>query len=113
MKKEVDKDLPMVIRHICESWERKKGLKYPFRGGKHGKLLKWLCNHYEHSGVMALWDLFLNSDDPFFVKGGYSIEVFVTSIPKLADLGYKSVKQKYEQKLGFKTAGEILKGVGL
>ncbi|HDY89841.1 MAG TPA: hypothetical protein ENH82_17205 [bacterium] len=107
--KNVDKDLPRVIKHVCDTWSAKKqNAPYPFQGGKHGKILKWLCSFYEHAGVMALWDLYLASDDDFYRKAGWSIEVFKISIPKLVDSGWKSIKQKYEKKQGMQSAGDIL-----
>jgi len=107
MKKK-ESELPRVIKHVCESWQRKKGAKYPFQGGKHGKILKWLCSTYEPSGVMALWDLYLESDADFHKQVGYTIEVFGMSIPKLVDGPWKSIKQKYVKKEGLMPVRDIL-----
>ena len=107
--KKTDKDLPRVIKHVCESWQKKKeGVPYPFQGGKHGQILKWLCRIYDHSMIMALWDLYLASDDDFYRKAGWSIEVFKISIPKLVDGGWRSLKQKYDKDSGMMSAKSIL-----
>ncbi|MBD3194072.1 MAG: hypothetical protein GF317_03390 [Candidatus Lokiarchaeota archaeon] len=107
-----DPALKRVIDHICKSWRLKRGAKYPFQA-KHAKLIQGLCRHYEYSGVMALWDVYLGFSDDFFRKTGYSIEAFVTSMPKLLDTGWKSIKQKYEHEDNLISASDILKKVKL
>lgn len=98
-KKDVNHQLNIVIKHICDTWkERKNGTKYHFTA-KHASLISGLCRTYLNEEVMALWDIFLNYDDPFFKTCGYSIECFVTSMAKIVDKPYKQVAKKYEKEL--------------
>lgn len=98
-QKEKDPLLKYVIEHICNKWQEKKdGNKYVFNG-KHAKLIKNLCRVYDHASIMALWDLYLLQEDDFYIKCGYSIGCFCTSMPKLVDLPYKNLSRKYESVL--------------
>ena len=112
-KKETNPYLKKVIDHICVTWQNRPSniykSKYCFTG-KHAKLISDLCRLYESHNVMALWDLYLSSDDDFFKTCGYSIEVFGKSMPKLLDKPYKSVSKKYEKELypGEDQSGNIL-----
>ena len=112
--KQLNPLLNKVIKHICNSWEVKKGSKYHFTG-KHASLIAGICRTYGNPEAMALWDLFLLSDDPFFKTCGYSIECFATSMPKLVDQPFKSVARKYEKEIDpeLKSPEDILKTVGL
>ena len=71
-------------------------MKYPYQGGKHSKLLKWMCGIYGAACVKALWDCFLIFDDNYCKQRGYSIEAFKDVLPKLADMPYKTMAKKYE-----------------
>jgi hypothetical protein len=100
-----------VIDHVCKSYEAKKKAKYPF-SGKHAKMIQGLVRCYEHAGVMALWDVFLEGSDDFYRQTGYSIEGFCGCIPKLLDSGWRSRKQKYETKaFGLQSAASLLASI--
>ncbi len=110
-KKEKNHHLKQVIDHVCSTWLKKKGSKYHFLD-KHAKLISGICRTYGNPEAMALWDLYLLSSDEFFKTCGYSIECFVTSMPKLVDQPYKSVARKYEKILypEMKSAAECIGG---
>jgi hypothetical protein len=113
IKKEPDHELQGVIDHICQTFEKKRNAKYPFTG-KHAKIIEGLIRNYEHAGVKALWDCYLNTagNNDFYRIAGWSIEVFATSMPGLLDTDWRSIRQKYETKSnGFSTPLSILKGI--
>jgi len=108
---EPDHELQGTIDHICKTYETKRIAKYPFNG-KHAKFIKGVSKIYGHAATKALWDCYLDSNDEFFARTGYSIEAFCTSLPKLLDGPWRSVKQKYETKSsGFATPEQVLTAV--
>jgi len=105
------KDLKDLIDHVCSTWQKKKGAKYPFNRGKDAKLLNRLCDFYEPWGVAALWDCYLICNSEFAQKTGYTIGIFKIMIPKLVDMSWKPIARKYDPYYG--NEGEILRKVGL
>lgn len=87
-----------MVRHIDEGWKRKKGSGYPFTPHDFAQL-KTIAKLYMAWGVMALWDQFIASDDPFYRQTGYKIGAFVQSLPKLLDTSWKSKAEQYRCKL--------------
>lgn len=87
-----------MIAHIDTTWQRKKGSKYPFSGADMAKL-KTYAKLYMAWGVMALWDCFLNSEDPFYRNTGYKIGAFASGLPKLLDMDWKVKAEGYRQRL--------------
>lgn len=88
-----------VCKHLEETWKRKKNAPFLFTGQRM-KSLKGLCQTYQPWGVMALWDMFLVSDDPWIKDTGYKFEAFVHSVDKLVDnYSWKQKAQVYEAKL--------------
>lgn len=87
-----------MIAHIDTAWQRKKGFKYPFAPQEMVKL-KTYARLYMPWGVMALWDNFLASDDPFYRQTGYKIGAFASSLPVLLDTGWKQKAEQYRLKL--------------
>lgn len=88
-----------LIRHINDSWSRKKqGAKYLWNG-KDFAALKRMLRAYEPADVMALWDLFISSDDDFAKRQGYCVPEFVRQIPRLVDGNWKGAAKKYLDKL--------------
>lgn len=85
-----------IIEHIVSTWAGKMGFKYPFIGGKHGKLIKWLLSLYEPYEVKAMWDTYLNNDTKYFKQNGYKLEVFCSCITQLE--GWRSLANNYLQK---------------
>ena len=114
IKKEPDPEFASVVFHICDTWKKKKNAPYPYVYGKHDGIIKGLIRNYEHAGVKALWDCYLNTagNNDFYRIAGWSIEVFATSMPGLLDTGWRSIRQKYETKSnGFSTPSSILKEI--
>lgn len=87
-----------MVKHVDEAWKRKKGSAYPFTPRDFAQL-KNISNVYMAWGVMALWDYFLASDDPFYRQTGYKIGAFVQSLPKLLDMDWKTKADGYRRKL--------------
>jgi hypothetical protein len=48
---------------------------------------------------MALWDVFIASDDEFARKQGYSVPEFVRQIPRLVDANWMGAAKRYMDKL--------------
>ncbi len=88
-----------VIDHINQSWLIRKKYAYPF-GGRDIRELKNLSRIFKEWGVMALWDVFVASDNDWVRKSGFSIGAFVKCIPWLVDDGgWKVQASKYELEL--------------
>lgn len=87
-----------MVKHVGETWKRKKGSSYPFTPRDFAQL-KTITKVYMPWGVMALWDYFLASDDPFYRQTGYKIGAFVQSLPKLLDMAWKPKAETYRDKL--------------
>ncbi len=85
-----------LVAHIDNTWKKKKGVGFYFRG-KMFRELKELARIYTPFGVMALWDLYLSDTSDDFVKAaGHSFEMFCSKIPKLLDMSWKGAMRKYE-----------------
>ena len=89
-----------LLDHVVQTWEAKRKNKYPLHGGKHMAILKNAAKIYQPWGVMALWDIYLDTSDDFYRRAGYSIEMFSTQLTRLVDnSGWKLRAEKYEQAL--------------
>lgn len=89
-----------LIDHIYTGWMRKKnGLQYPFRAAEM-KQLKLATRNYPEWQLMALWDEFINSENDWIKKTGYSINGFLGCIVWLVDApGWKARAREYEEKI--------------
>lgn len=88
-----------LIEHINNAWSRKKrGAKYLWTG-KDFAALKRVVSLYQVWEVMALWDVFIASDDEFARKQGYSVPEFVRQIPRLVDANWMGAAKRYMDKL--------------
>lgn len=100
MKKDVTEFWVEMIAHINESWKKRKNtdLSYPFTG-RDFKDLKHFAQIFKPWGLMALWDLYIWTDNAFNEKTGYSIFQFTRQLPYLTDQQWKQKAQFYEHKM--------------
>lgn len=95
-KKKTSPYFKKLVDHINCSWLVRKKYAYPF-SGRDFRDLKNMCRIFQEWGVMALWDEFVNSDNDWVRKSGYSISAFLKCVPWLVDLkGWKERASKYE-----------------
>lgn len=88
-----------LVDHIDKRWLEKKKTKF-YWDPKFWKSLKNVARTYQPWGVMALWDLYIASDDDFVRKSGYAFPVFLASIPRLVDDPvWKRSASRYELQL--------------
>ena len=89
------KDYKEVVAHIFQTYEKKFGLKYPFKSVD-GKIVKWLLNLYGDDQIMALWDSFLaipseslsyHTKEGKYIKRGHNLLVFQSKLSDLIELG--------------------------
>jgi hypothetical protein len=91
MKKDPSPYFQFLIDHIHSTWKKKKGFGYPFRG-RDFKELKTATRNFQEWQLMALWDVFMESNDEWVSKTGYSVGAFLGSLVWLID--NKSWKQR-------------------
>lgn len=71
------------VEYAFKKFKEKTGEKLFFHGKKDGAIVKKLLSTYGLEKLKELWDVFMQSDDQFIRKAGYSIGVFSTQINKL------------------------------
>lgn len=101
-KKEAALGWQTMIDHINETWKKAKRADYgyPFTG-RDFKQLRGFVEIFQSWGIMALWDCYLvaaESND-FLKSRGYSVELFVSSLPWLTDKAWKGVAAGYEKQI--------------
>ena len=118
-----EKKLPVpywqeLIKHIDESWLKKKGAAYPWSPQEFVKLNQ-LARIYQVCGVMAMWDLYM-SDASYWGKiTRYMIDGLKKDVGVLVDdLRWKGLLRTHEQKLlatepALKSTTAILSELGL
>ena len=100
-----------LVEHVCETFKKKKGSKYPFTSTC-GAIIKKLLSLYGLFQTMALWDMFL-AQDWSWVKDGRQIRVphdlmkFQTKITILLEDDWKSIAEKYEKEVSAKFQPEF------
>lgn len=98
-----------TIGHISNTWQRKKGRKYPFTG-QDMKLIKQLRGYFTAPEVMALWSTYLTSSPFWGAKCGFLVSgLWSERSILLDDPNFKKLVAKFEAELGLKEA----KAVGL
>jgi len=68
---------------FCRFEEMTNGEKMTIDGKKDGAIVKKLLGTYGLDRLKGLWDAFMQSDDPFIRKAGWSIGVFKSQVNKL------------------------------
>lgn len=89
-----------MIEHLDVTWSlKKRGTKYPW-SGKDMAHLKRISRLYNEWGVMALWDVYLATDDDWARKNGFNVVEFVRQIPRLVDgIAWKNRAADHEKRL--------------
>lgn len=101
-KKEDRKTSPYfkaMVNHIDQAWRkaRKSDTGYPFHG-RDFKDLAHFVSYYQESGLMALYDMFLESQSDWVKRTGHSLQAFFKCLPGLLDKGgWKARAEKYEK----------------
>ena len=75
-----------LIRHLDDTWRKKKrqDFSYPFMG-KDFADLKHFARIFRPWGLMALWDDYLDQDNEFNRRTGFSVFQFTRQLPFLVD----------------------------
>lgn len=86
LKKTENPDIKILIDYAFTLFQKKTGQKMFINGGKDGVTVKRLLQTYTLSQLQTLWDVFIESPDPFINKSGFTIGVFASQINKLLTL---------------------------
>jgi hypothetical protein len=87
-----------LVAHLNDTWSRKKrGAKYVW-SMKDFAALKRVLAVYQPFDVMALWDIYIGSDDDFAKRQGYNVPEFIRQMPRLVDGAWKPAAKTYEDK---------------
>ena len=86
-KKNTSPDVKFFIDYAFEAFQNKYAQKMLVDGGKDGAIVKKLLKTYGLERLKGLWDVFIQSHDPFICQAGRSIGVFKTQINKLISGG--------------------------
>jgi len=76
-------DTKQFIDYAFTTFNDKFGRKLNIVGSKDGSLVKRLCKTYTLTELKRYWDAYLDMDDEFFARVGYTIAVFSSSINKV------------------------------
>ncbi len=98
-----------TLEHISQTWQKKKGRKYPFTG-QDLKLVKQLRNWLTAPETMAMFSVYCSSSPYWGPSTGYLISgMWQERSILLEDSSFKKLVAKLEAELGMKEA----KAVGL
>lgn len=104
---------PELIRHIDESWKKKKGRAYMFSGKDMG-LLKIMARYFTVPELMALWSTYLYHSTFWGPKTGYLIPGFYEERSVLLDdPNFKRLVPIYEKELQLREPKELTLDLGI
>lgn len=96
-----------TVGHISNTWQRKKGRKYPF-SGQDMKLIKQLRAWLTAPEVMAMFSVYCSSSPFWGQKSGYLISgMWSERSVLLDDPSFKKLVAKFEKELGMREAKEV------
>ena len=100
MKEKTSPYFHHMIEHINFGWKKKKGMNYPFRP-RDFKELKLMTGNYPEWYLMALFDVFIQTDNNEWINdNGHSIGAFLSCVPWLVDdPNWKMRAREYESKI--------------
>lgn len=78
-----DTDHARLIDYWVNIYENRWGNKYDFKGGKEGSIIKRLLELYGFEKSCSLMETFLNTDDEFYRKAGWTLGVLSSQTNKL------------------------------
>ena len=99
-----------MIEHIDSTWKKKKraDFGYPFTG-KDMADLRHFSASFKEWGIMALWDSYIEQDNEFNAKTGWTVFQFTRQLPFLVDVkGWKDRARKYEMDLAGPYPEEVM-----
>lgn len=85
-----DPQIKEFIDYAFETFKNRFGEALCVDGGKDGAIVKKLLKTYGLDRLKGLWDVFMQSTDPFIEQAGRSIGVFKSQINKLLLIGEKT-----------------------
>ena len=85
-KREKRPEFKTMVDHIDLTWRKakKSDTGYPFHG-RDFKDLKHFVGYYQEWGMMALWDIWIETATPWAKSTGLSLGAFFKSLPGLVD----------------------------
>ncbi|VTS00540.1 hypothetical protein [Tuwongella immobilis] len=68
---------PKAVQYWCDSWQKLRGVKYPFNGGKDAKTISWMLAQVEGdlARFQAIIDGYLASVETYVINQGHSLGV--------------------------------------
>jgi hypothetical protein len=78
-----DSDHARLIDYWVNIYENRWGNKYDFKGSKEGPIIKRLLDLYGFEKSCSLMETFLNTDDEFYRKAGWTLGVLSSQTNKL------------------------------
>lgn len=105
-----------MVDHINATWKARKGwakqdgpeFNYPFMG-RDFKLLKHWARAYMETGIMSLWDAYLDTADDWTKEHGFSIQNFERQLPRLVDdYAWKTRREAYDAKFPSKIPPKVI-----
>jgi len=113
MKKQKSEFWAETLEHISQTWQKKKGRKYPFTG-QDLKLIKQLRNWLTAPEVMAMFSVYLSSSPYWGRSTGFLISgMWQERSILLEDPNFKKLVTKYEAELGMKEPKQVTLELGL
>lgn len=72
-----------TIEHFCESWKKRYGAEYPFKG-KDAAHVKWIRQQVKDDpeAIRRIIDTYFRSQDPFIVRDMHSLGLLVSQFRK-------------------------------
>ena len=86
-------DHKLIVDEYHELYKLRYNIKPTF-GGQQGKIIQNLLKQYPCDDLVNWLQAYLNSDDPFWVKAGHSLNVFVSSLDSIRTGSYKKKASK-------------------
>lgn len=93
-----------LLNYFCRLYLEKIGYPYPIQRNKHTSIVKSLMKTYEERVVRLFFKFHLESQDPFIVSTGHSLETLKCKIPnylqRISQLKTKASTNDYERLFG-------------
>ena len=89
-------------KHWYDKYREIKGVPYNASFAKDGRLFGLLADRYPGFWVKGMIDFFLQWEDEFIMKAGYTVPIFFHMINKMLELNIQKSRwaKKYEKKTG-------------
>ena len=106
-----------MVAHINEAWKNAwrppREVSYPFLP-QDWQSLKHFARQYQPWGLMALWDIFVETSDGFLRENGLNIRHFTMNLPRLLDHpSYKSRAKRFENQFFKDESPKLFNQIGI